>query len=77
MSKQRAWAPHCDPSILHSPGACSYCDEYDDWQAYRQLARIAFSDEPPGADKAPCPSEHFRRKDLRDRWPGNTTRGYQ
>jgi hypothetical protein len=37
-------APHCDPSILHSPSAdCWACNERPDWQAYRQLAGIAFT----------------------------------
>lgn len=69
----RAFAPHCDQSILHAPGACRFCDEYPDWQAYRTVARIAFT----GQDDeglAPCPSTTFRSAEVRDRWGGNVAR---
>lgn len=70
--RERAYAPHCDPSILHSPKSCIYCDEYPDWQQYRILASIAFSDEQPVPDgKSPCPSSWFRSPLLRDLWSGN------
>lgn len=74
--RERAYAPHCDSSILHSPGACEYCDHYSDWQQYREVARIAFSDEPPSTDKAPCPSTAFRPAEVRDQWAGNTPGGF-
>jgi hypothetical protein len=67
----RAYAPQCDPSILHAPGECDVCDHYPDWQEYRKTARINFSgydDE----DKAPCPAEHFRSPEIINRWGGNT-----
>lgn len=66
----RAYAPHCDPSILHAPGACRYCDEYPDWQAYRQVAGIAFTGQASDS-LAPCPSTHFRSAEQRDAWYGN------
>lgn len=62
--------PHCDQSILHAPGECRYCDMHPDWQEYREAARINFSGQ-HDVDKAPCPSEHFRPAEVRDRWPGN------
>ena len=68
---QRAYAPHCDPSILHSPGSCEACDHYPDWQEHRKVAMIAFSDEKDLEGKAPCPSTYFRDPEVRDRWGGN------
>lgn len=65
--------PHCDSSILHSPGSCEYCDHYPDWQQYRKFARIAFTDQQPVPDGfAPCPSTWFRSSLIRDLWSGNT-----
>lgn len=75
--RERAWAPHCDQAILHSPGSCWACDQYPDWQEYRIRSLIAFSDEDPVPDgKAPCPSTYFRNPQTRDLWPGNTPAGY-
>lgn len=75
QTEHRAFAPHCDPTILHAPGKCEFCDDYPDWQAYRQTAGIAFTGE---ADElgvkhgiAPCPSTWFREPETRDRWSGN------
>lgn len=62
--------PHCDPSILHAPGACRFCDEHRDWQVYRDMAGINFTGE-HAEHKAPCPSEWLRSAEVRDRWPGN------
>lgn len=74
--QNRAYMPHCDSSILHSPGICEYCDQYSDWQEYRIVARIAFSDENPVPEgKAPCPSTYFRSAEVRDRWGGNVPNG--
>lgn len=70
----RCYAPHCDPSILHAPRVCKYCDEYSEWQQYRQVAHINFTGE-NDPDKAPCPSEHFRPAEVRDRWGGNVPNG--
>lgn len=36
-------APHCDPTILHRSGICWACDLRPDWQAYREMAMIAFT----------------------------------
>lgn len=74
---ERAWAPHCDASILHSPGHCEFCDQYPDWQEYREHARISFSNDEPSLDKAPCPSEWFRSRTIRDLWAGNRREGYR
>lgn len=70
---RRADAPHCDASVLHAPGECVYCDHYPDWQAYRRLARIAFTGQPPGgdADLAPCPSDYRRGRAGAHVWGGN------
>ena len=66
----RAAMPHCDSSILHAPSECQHCDHYPDWQELRDLWRINYTGEhDPG--KAPCPSEHSRTAEVRDRWPGN------
>lgn len=70
----RCFAPHCDASILHAPGVCTYCDGYADWQDYRQTARINFTGE-NDPHKAPCPSEHFRPAEVRDQWGGNVPNG--
>lgn len=62
---------HCDPSILHAPGECEFCDKYGKpWQEYRELARINFTGHTDD-DKAPCPSTHFRPAEVAHRWPGN------
>lgn len=67
--------PHCDQLILHSPGACEYCDRHPEWQQYRSAAGIAFSDmssedvETHGL--VPCPSTYRRSAEIRDRWGGN------
>lgn len=68
-----AYAPHCDQSILHAPGACEYCDHYPEWQEMRERQRINFTNE-NDPDKAPCPSTYFRSAEVRDRWPGNVAR---
>lgn len=66
----RAYAPHCDPSVLHAPNECEVCDHYPDWQQYREIARINFSgqDDPT---KSACPSTHFRPPEIIDKWNGN------
>lgn len=67
----RAFAPHCDASVLHAPGECVYCDHYPDWQGYRMTARIAFTGQAPSDSVSPCPSMWFRDPGVRDRWYGN------
>lgn len=62
--------PHCDSAILHAPGDCTYCDHYPEWQQLRAAWRINFTGS-TDPDKAPCPSEHRRPAEIRDRWPGN------
>lgn len=72
--------PHCDSLILHSPGLCEYCDRHPDWQEYRKRAGIAFSDYDAATvaefHLVPCPSTFRRSAETRDRWHGNTVRGY-
>lgn len=68
---ERAHAPHCDSSVLHAPQACKYCDEYPEWQAYRKIARIAFTGEPARDGIAPCPTTAHRPAFTVDMWPGN------
>jgi hypothetical protein len=74
-SEERCYAPHCDPSVLHAPGACEFCAEYPDWQHAREVQRINFTGE-YDIDKAPCPSTYFRPVEVRDRWPGNRPEGF-
>jgi hypothetical protein len=66
-----AVTPHCDPSILHAPRECEYCDMYPGWQEYRMLASIAFTGQDANDGLSPCPSSWFRAPWLRDRWYGN------
>lgn len=70
MKQERAYAPHCDPSVLHAPGDCEHCDCYPDWQDYRVTARINFSGHSIG-DLAPCPSTFFRPTEVIEQWYGN------
>jgi hypothetical protein len=67
--------PHCDSLILHSPGACSFCDMHPDWQELRSSQGVAFSDTPEDVIEerrlVPCPSTYRRTAELRDRWGGN------
>lgn len=67
----RAFAPHCDSTVLHAPGECEYCDDYPDWQEYRQLAHIAFTGQDANDRLSPCPSMWLRTPEVRDRWFGN------
>jgi hypothetical protein len=72
--KGRAFAPHCDQSVLHSEDSgCRHCQKYPDWQALRRRQRINFTGE-HDPKKAPCPSESFRDLSTIYRWPGNRPR---
>lgn len=62
--------PHCDPTILHAPGSCKWCDLYPEWQNLRRTWSINFTNE-YDIEKAPCPSVYFREVGARDRWGGN------
>lgn len=66
----RAYAPHCDSSILHAPGECQHCDTYPDWQQARETQRINFTGHMESG-KSPCPSVWFRDPLTRDLWGGN------
>lgn len=63
----RATAPHCDFRVLHAPGDCEYCDQYPDWQEYRKIAQINFTNQ-FDPDKLICPSL-WNRKGLPVREP--------
>lgn len=70
MLNHRAYAPHCDQSVLHKPGECEYCDHYPDWQEMREVQRINYTGH-FDTDKAPCPSHYFRHPDKVESWSGN------
>lgn len=62
--------PHCDPRVLHEPGACRYCDAHPDWQELRLVWGINFTGKyEPG--KYLCPAEYDRSKEIIERWHGN------
>lgn len=64
--------PHCDARILHSPGACVYCDDHPDWQQLRITWGINFTSESePGLH--PCPAD-AARGDNHMEWGGNVAR---
>lgn len=71
---ERAFAPHCDARVLHAPGTCEHCDKYADWQAYRQLAHIAFTGVLPKSDEIACPSDFHRGLAGAHVWGGNCPR---
>lgn len=70
MSDPQAISPHCDPSILHAPGECQYCDAFPLWQELRDLWRISFTGHLYDGC-TPCPSVWFRDELVRDLWAGN------
>jgi hypothetical protein len=76
MPEQRAFAPHCDQQVLHAPGECKYCDDYQDWQELRKLWRIAFTGHRPEGREMSCPSDFNRGLGASAVWPGNTPEGY-
>ncbi len=66
--------PHCDHRVLHSPGACVFCDLYPDEQQERKDAGLKFTDEQkpnepllPGEDRS-AGSAH--------KWGGNRPSPY-
>jgi hypothetical protein len=69
-----AFAPHCDPAVLHKPSDCRHCDTYPAWQHYRQVAGIAFTGETPTEHEVPCPSDQRRPGGVNQVWPGNQPR---
>lgn len=73
MTSERAHAPHCDERVLHAPGECSYCDEYGDWQALREMWAINFTGHHEER-KLLCPSELVRSLESINWWPGNRPR---
>ncbi len=62
--------PHCDASILHPPGSCTYCDLHPEWQELRQIWGINFTGQ-SDPKKAPCPSERIRTVAQAHQWAGN------
>jgi hypothetical protein len=65
--------PHCDPRILHAPGECEFCDEHTEWQALREVWKIAFTNYEPEEGELPCPANHARG-DKCNSWTGNKPR---
>lgn len=70
MNDKRAFAPHCDQSVLHAPGMCGFCDQYPDWQEMRSMWGINYTGK-YSEDKVLCPSEHRRPLGKINLWPGN------
>lgn len=67
--------PHCDPTVLHAPGECEYCDKLPTLQKTRINLNINFTGE-RDPRKNPDPSEIRRPLDTINRWPGNRPAGY-
>ncbi len=63
--------PHCDQSVLHAPGECSYCDRLPEWQALRRRWGIAFTGHPPAEYEVACPSDARRGLGQAHAWGGN------
>ncbi len=57
--------PHCDQTVLHTPGKCVHCDHYPTLQNVRINNAIPFSGE------GGSPDEKRRSRDVIDRWGGN------
>lgn len=62
--------PHCDSRILHTPGACQYCDRLPDWQELRTMWGINFTGEKVKG-RSKCPAEKARSLKTINRWYGN------
>lgn len=63
--------PHCDPSVLHAPGECEYCDVHPDWQILRDSWDMAFTGHQPAENQVPCPSDARRGTGGAHTWAGN------
>lgn len=62
---------HCDPLVLHAPGACWFCDEHGaDMQAERKERGIAFTDDTLYANLQ-CPARAQRGENCQ-LWGGMT-----
>lgn len=70
MSRDRAFAPHCDQRVLHAPGVCEFCDEYPDWQKLRVAQGINFTGE-YDPERSPDPATWARPQSQLERWHGN------
>jgi len=63
--------PHCDPNVLHSPGACHWCDRYAPAaQVQRVKDRVNFTGETKEG-LTPCPSDVKRGFGIAEKWEGN------
>lgn len=63
---------HCDPLVLHKPGACQFCDEYGaDLQKQRAERLIEFTGDDAGYAIAD-PARVNRPNGGSQVWPGNT-----
>lgn len=80
IAKGKSGIPHCDDLVLHAPGDCEYCDEYENRQGLRILHGIAFtgqalaSDGGPWYAARPCPATLLRSVEKIDRWYGNVAK---
>jgi hypothetical protein len=61
--------PHCDPRVLHSPGACVYCDEVPHLQQFREMTGLRFTDKLHAKD-ALLPGQDRSRASA-EAWGGN------
>ena len=75
VGSRKAFAPHCDGRVLHSPGLCPYCDNYPDDQHKRLDNDIPFTDQLKD-DEPLLPGEDRTAGSSRS-WPGNRPEGYQ
>jgi hypothetical protein len=62
--------PHCDPDVLHGPGKCTVCDEYNTRQNLRVRNGVNFTGETQ-AGLRPCPSDAKRGFGTAEKWEGN------
>lgn len=67
--------PHCDPSVLHSKGACVYCDlpQNDDLRIFRESIGLPYTDQ-LSDDAALVPGDDRTRAGA-ERWGGNRAKG--
>lgn len=63
-------AAHCDPTVVHAPGECEYCDLYPYRQALMDLWRVNFTGH-SDPDRLPSLAEQRRPLDRIEHWPGN------
>ena len=65
--------PHCDQNVLHTPGSCTYCDQFPGQQQCRLINRINFTGQDIKGLES-CPSDAKRGLGGAHTWPGNVPR---